>query len=109
MRPCRTDRACYDYQCRGQLIAPPCSLAPRASRSVARLDSEQCRALIEYPALWAYLRDLYQHRVFCPAVNFVHIRTIITAAIAGSIPAGSSRSAPTATSRRPWIAATFEA
>ena len=32
------------------------------------------RALIEYPALWAYVRDLFQHPAFRPTVNFLHIK-----------------------------------
>jgi glutathionyl-hydroquinone reductase len=33
------------------------------------------RALIDYPALWAYVRDLYQHPAFRPTVNFTHIKS----------------------------------
>ncbi|OYY10800.1 MAG: glutathione-dependent reductase [Rhizobiales bacterium 35-68-8] len=32
------------------------------------------RAIHEYPALWAYVRDLYQHPAIRPTVNFHHIR-----------------------------------
>jgi putative glutathione S-transferase len=32
------------------------------------------RALIEYPALWAYVRDLFRHPAFRPTVNFLHIK-----------------------------------
>jgi len=32
------------------------------------------RALIDYPALWAYVRALYQHPAFRPTVNFTHIK-----------------------------------
>lgn len=32
------------------------------------------RTLIEYPALWAYTRDLYQHPDIGPTVNFQHIK-----------------------------------
>ncbi len=32
------------------------------------------RALAEYPALWAYTRDLFQHPAFRPTVNFHHIK-----------------------------------
>ncbi|MEP9379094.1 glutathione S-transferase family protein [Aquabacter sp. CN5-332] len=33
------------------------------------------RALVEYPALWAYVRDLYQLPAFRPTVNFAHIKS----------------------------------
>ena len=32
------------------------------------------RALIDYPALWAYVRELYQHPAFRATVNFAHIK-----------------------------------
>jgi putative glutathione S-transferase len=32
------------------------------------------RALTDYPALWAYVRRLYQHPAFRPTVNFMHIK-----------------------------------
>jgi glutathionyl-hydroquinone reductase len=32
------------------------------------------RALIDYPVLWAYVRDLNQHPAFRPTVNFAHIK-----------------------------------
>jgi len=32
------------------------------------------RALIEYPALWTYTRDLYQHPAIRPTVDFSHIK-----------------------------------
>jgi putative glutathione S-transferase len=32
------------------------------------------RALVEYPALWAYTRDLYQHPAIRPTVDFAHIK-----------------------------------
>lgn len=32
------------------------------------------RALADYPALWAYTRDLYQHPAVTPTVNFQHIK-----------------------------------
>jgi len=32
------------------------------------------RALIDYPALWAYTRDLYQHPAIRPTVDFNHIK-----------------------------------
>jgi putative glutathione S-transferase len=33
------------------------------------------RMLIEYPALWSYTRDLFQHPDIRPTVNFVHIKS----------------------------------
>lgn len=33
------------------------------------------RALSDYPALWAYTRELYQHPAFSPTVDFHHIRS----------------------------------
>jgi glutathionyl-hydroquinone reductase len=32
------------------------------------------RALVDYPDLWAYTRDLYQHEAIRPTVNFGHIK-----------------------------------
>jgi putative glutathione S-transferase len=32
------------------------------------------RRLVDYPALWAYARDLYQHPAFGPTVDFDHIK-----------------------------------
>jgi glutathionyl-hydroquinone reductase len=32
------------------------------------------RALVEYPALWSYTRELYQHPDIRPTVNFQHIK-----------------------------------
>lgn len=32
------------------------------------------RRLIDYPNLWAYTRDLYQHPMINPTVNFFHIK-----------------------------------
>jgi len=32
------------------------------------------RRLIDYPNLWAYTRELYQHPAFKPTVDFVHIK-----------------------------------
>ncbi len=33
------------------------------------------RRLVDYPALWAYTRDLYQHTGIPDTVNMVHIKT----------------------------------
>ncbi len=32
------------------------------------------RALKDYPALWAFTRDLFQHPAICPTVDFDHIK-----------------------------------
>jgi glutathionyl-hydroquinone reductase len=32
------------------------------------------RALVDYPALWAYTRDLFSHPAIRPTVDFQHIK-----------------------------------
>jgi putative glutathione S-transferase len=68
------------------------------------------RVLIEYPALWDYTRDLFQHPDIRPTVNFNHIKSHYYRSHAfinptGIVPSGPIRDFDAPVNRAKWRAA----